>query len=186
MMDDNFEQALQEASTYFNDLFSKGITRKDIESTARSEMLRVFDDDFRWQEALSNADSDYDAYDSLKRHCAYKIRTEQQLDSRLKEWVAEILEDRRPPPRRKIKAKATGKKHNFLLASLVMQLSIKHDLKPTRNSESKEKLSACDAVSTAINQLPAERRLKPSSYSRLAEDYYHAHKVGHFKEPIFS
>ena len=47
-------------------------------------MLRVFDDDFNWHDALEKSDSDYDAYDSLKRHCAFKIRTETALTEEIK------------------------------------------------------------------------------------------------------
>ena len=108
------------------------------------------------------------------------------LHRKLREWIAQILEDRQSSPRRKEKAKQTGKKHNFLLAALVKEVSLKYNLNPTRNAESKVKQSACDAVSIAINRLPNERRLKPASYSRLVEDYSHAEKVGHFKELIFS
>ena len=185
-MGSNFEMAVEYCCDYFDSLFEKGITRKDIESISRSEMLGVFDDDFDWHTALAKSNTDYDAYDSLKRHCAFKIRTEQMLHRKLREWIAQILEDRQPPPRRKEKAKRTGKKHNFLLAALVKEVSLKYKLNPTRNAESKVKQSACDAVSIAINRLHNERRLKPASYSRLVEDYSHAEKVGHFKELIFS
>ena len=149
-------------------------------------MLGVFDDDFDWHTALAKSSTDYDAYDSLKRHCAFKIRTEQELHRRLRDWVAQVLEDRQPPPKRTVKAKHTGKKYNFLLAALVKELSLKFDLKPTRNAEATLQRSACDALSIAINKLPLERRLKPSSFSRLAEDFYYAEKVGHFKELIFN
>ena len=179
-MSDNFDKAVEHCYNYLNSLFEKGITRKDIESTSRSEMLGVFDDDFDWHTAFAKSNTDYDAYDSLKRHCAFKIRYEQPLDGKLLEWVALILEDRQPPPNRKVKAKQTGKKDNFLLATLVKEISFKFNLNLTRNAESKVKQSACDAVSVAINKLPKERRLKPFSYSRLAEDYFHAEKVGHF------
>jgi hypothetical protein len=185
-MSDNFEQAVEYIYDYLYHLYDKGITRKDIESMSRSEMLRVFDDDFNWHDALENSESDYDAYDSLKRHCAFKIRTEQHLHRRLKEWIALVLEDRQPPPKREYRAKKTGKEHNFLLAALVKEVSLKYKLKPMRNAAAKVKRSACDAVSTAINQLPPERRLKPASYSRLAESYLHAVKVGHFSELILS
>lgn len=185
-MSDKFDRAVEYCYNYLNSLFEKGITRKDIESMSRSEMLGVFDDDFDWHTALAKSNTDYDAYDSLKRYCAFKIRTEQKLHRKLLEWVARILEDRQPPPRRKDKAKQTGKKHNFLLAALVKEVCLKFNLNPTRNAESKTNQSACDAVSIAINKLPTERRLKPASYSRLVEDYLHAEKVGHFKELIFS
>ena len=185
-MGSNFEMAVEYCCDYINSLFEKGITRKDIESISRSEMLGVFDDDFDWHTALAKSNTDYDAYDSLKRHCAFKIRTEQMLHRKLLEWIAQVLEDRQPPPRRKEKAKKTGKKHNFLLAALVKEVSLKFNLNPTRNAESKVKQSACDAVAMAIKKLPIERRLKPASYSRLVEDYLHAEKVGHFKELIFS
>jgi len=185
-MSDNFERAVEYCYNYLNNLFEKEITRKDIESMSRSEMLGVFDNDFDWHTALAKSNKDYDAYDSLKRHCAYKIRTEQTLHRKLLEWVARILEDRQPPPRRKEKAKQTGKKHNFLLAALVKEVSLKFNLNPTRNAESKVKQSSCDAISVAIKKLPIERQLKPASYSRLVEDYLHAENVGHFKELIFS
>lgn len=192
-MSDNFDLAVEYSCDYLNSLFEKGITRRDIESISRSEMLGVFDDDFDWHTALVKSNTDYDSYDSLKRHCAFKIRTEQPLHRKLQEWVARILEDRQPPPKRINKAKKTGKKHNFLLAALVKEVSLKFNLKPTRNADAKVKKaeakvrkSACDAVSVAINKLPKERRLKPASYSRLAEDYFHAEKVGHFSELIFS
>ena len=185
-MSDKFDRAVEYCCNYLNGLFEKGITRKDIESMSRSEMLGVFDCDFDWNTALAKSKTDYDSYDSLKRHCAFKIRTQQQLHQELVEWVARILEDRQPPPKRTDKAKQTGKKFNFLLASLVKEVSLKFNLNPTRNAEAKVRQSACDAVSLAINKLPRERRLKPASYSRLAEDYVHAVKVGHFKELIFS
>ena len=108
------------------------------------------------------------------------------LHRKLREWIARILEDRQSPPRRNVKAKKTGKQHNFLLAALVKEVSLKFILNPTRNAESKIKQSACDAVAMAIKKLPIERQLKPASYSRLVEDYLHAEKVGHFKELIFS
>ena len=185
-MSDNFDKAVEHCYNYLNSLFEKGITRKDIESMSRSEMLGVFDDDFDWHTALAKSNTDYDSYDSLKRHCAFKIRTQQPLHRRLREWVARILEDRQQPPKRTDKAKKTGKKHNFLLAALVKEVSLKFSLKPTRNAEAKVKKSACDEVSKAIYKLPIERRLKPASYSRLVEDYLHSEKVGHFKELIFS
>ena len=185
-MSDNFDRAVEYCYNYLHSQFDKGITRKDIESMSRSEMLGVFNDDFDWHTALATSNTDYDAYDSLKRHCAFKIRTEQKLHRKLQEWVARILEDRQPPPSRKVKAKQTGKKHNFLLAALVKEISLKFNLNPTRNAEAKVKQSACDAVSIAINKLPTEQRLKPASYSRLVEDYLHAEKVGHFKELIVS
>ena len=185
-MSDNFDLAVEYSCDYLNNLFEKGITRKDIESMSRSEMLGVFDDDFDWHTALVKSSTDYDSYDSLKRHCAFKIRTEQPLHRRLREWVARILEDRQQPPKRKDKAKKTGKNHNFLLAALVKEVSLKFSLKPTRNAEAKVKKSACDAVSKAIYKLPTDRRLKPASFSRLAEDFSHAEKVGHFKKLIFS
>ena len=108
-MSDNFERAVEYCYNYLNSLFEKEITRKDIESISRSEMLGVFDDDFDWHTALAKSNTDYDAYDSLKRHCAFKIRTEQMLHRKLREWIAQILEDRQSPPRRKEKAKKSPK-----------------------------------------------------------------------------
>ena len=53
-MSDNFDRAVEHCYNYLGSLFEKGITRKDIESTSRSEMLGVFDDDFDWHTALAN------------------------------------------------------------------------------------------------------------------------------------
>ena len=72
-MSDNFDRAVEYCYNYLHSLFDKGITRKDIGSMSRSEMLGVFDDDFDWHTALATSNTDYDAYDSLKRHCAHLI-----------------------------------------------------------------------------------------------------------------
>ena len=186
MKKERFDQAVQEAYYYLYSLPDRGITRREIQSVSRSEMLGVFDVDYDWHTNLENSKVDYDSFDSLKRHCAYKIRTNQQLHRRLSDWIAKVLEERILPPKREEKSKKTGKEHDHLLASLIMRLSIKYGLKPTRNPEAKLKLSACDAVSCAINKLPHDRRLKPSSFPRLADAFRHAEKVDHFSDLFLS
>jgi hypothetical protein len=52
-------------------------------------------------------------------------------------------------------------------------------LKPTRNASSPA-ISACDAVSVAMNTLPVARGLKPNSFNELAKIYAEAEKSGAF------
>ena len=55
----------------------------------RSEILEVFSEDFDWRSNLKNAADDFNAFDSLKRHCAHLIRAEKQMPDDLKHWIAD-------------------------------------------------------------------------------------------------
>ena len=101
-MKDNFLKAVEFANNELQGFYDRGGSFSALNQKGRSEILEVFSEDFDWRSNLKNAADDFNAFDSLKRHCAHLIRAEKQMPDDLKHWIADVLEGIEPtltPPR---------------------------------------------------------------------------------------
>ena len=115
----------------------------------------------------------------MRSYCADEIRAQNTLPERLSYWIALVIDDIIKPPKRRGGRPNAEKEFRLFLARLIFYIEKRHGLKPTRNASSPP-ISACDAVSIAMNTLPAARELKPNSFDELARVYAEAEKSGAF------
>ena len=101
------------------------------------------------------------------------------MAERLRYWIASVIDGSIIAPKRRDGRPNAEKEFRLFLARLIFFIKERHHLKPTRNASSSA-ISACDAVSEAINTLPASRGLKPNSYNELARIYAEAENSGAF------
>ena len=93
--------------------------------------------------------------------------------------IANVIDGIITHPKRRDGRPNAVKEFRLFLARLIFFVEKRHNLKPTRNASSPA-VSACDAVSVAMNTLPAASGLKPNSFSELAKIYSEAEKSGAF------
>ena len=174
-----FDKAVEFATNHIDGYLDSGVFRF-MESATRSSALGLHDKDFNWEKELEKSKEDYDSFDRVKRYCADLIRRQKPLPELLRMFVAAYLDDALRPPNREKGAPITGKETNMFLPQLVHRVSINYQLTPTRNYESDNKNSACDAVSIAINKFPnpKPKSLQASSYESLSKHYTRAKKQG--------
>tara|TARA_Y100001970_G_scaffold244385_1_gene310477 strand:+ start:4570 stop:5103 length:534 start_codon:yes stop_codon:yes gene_type:complete len=176
-MESNFDKAVRKAFEEIKYLTDIG-AMKYMESFTRSALIGVAKENFDWEKELKNVNKDYEAFDKLRRYCSMLIRKNSSIPSALKEWLTSYLDEVYIPPTRNRGAPKKGSEINIHLPKLVQRIAREFNLNPSRNDAS-EPNSACDAVSLAINQLPAKERLKISSYDALAKSYFKAKKNKH-------
>ena len=178
-MDDNFLKAVEYAKNELKGFYDRGGSFSALNQKGRSEILEVFSDKFDWRSNLKNAADDFNAFDSLKRHCAHLIRAEKQMPEELKHWIADVLEGIEPtlnPPRGGV---ATGRENNMLIPRLVEKVACKFELPRFRATNGSE-ISACDAVQRAIISIPEEHEIKSRQYETIRKDYAYAKRLGIF------
>lgn len=176
-METNYIQATKYAEHQIQATIDRNVT-PIVDSITRSQILGVYSDSFDWRGTLDKSTTDYDEFDSLKRYCAQQIRKEVQLPEDLKLWVTGYLDEFvKPPKRARGQRPKMGREMNMFLPQLVHRISIDFGLTPTRNRESKQRLSGCDAVSEAINSNSVARRIfSTKSYDSLVKAYGEAKK----------
>ncbi|MFL2807057.1 MAG: hypothetical protein ACJ0BI_08680 [Paracoccaceae bacterium] len=178
-MSEQFVAAVEEAKAEFQRLYDCGALPHGLFHMYQSSRLGVFEKPFDWETKLANSKENYDAFIALKSYCAEQIRAENKMPERLKYWIAAVIVDAIKPPKRKGGRPTAEKEFRLFLARLIFFIKERHNLKPTRNASSPP-ISACDAVSIAMNTLPAARGLKPNSFDELARIYSEAEKSGAF------
>ena len=104
---------------------------------------------------------------------------EEQIPDQLKHWIADILEDVLPTPKKPRGGMTTGLENNFLLPRLVEKVAVKFQLERTRNDAS-DQMSACDAVHQAITKIPEARDIRSRQYGTIKRAYLAAKKRGIF------
>ena len=178
-MDDNFLKAVEFAKNELQGFYDRGGSFSALNQKGRSEILDIFSDNFDWRSNLKKAADDFNAFDSLKRHCAHLIRSEKQMPEELKHWIANVLEGIEPtlnPPRGGV---ATGLENNMLIPRLVEKVAREFDL-PRFRATNGAALSACDAVQRAIISVPEAHEIKSRQYETIRKDYAHAKRLGIF------
>jgi len=178
-LSEQFEAAVEEAKAEFQRLYDCGALPHGLFHIYQSSRLGVFEKPFDWETKLADAKENHEAFIALRSYCADKIRAQNTLPERLGIWIANVIDGFIKPPKRKSGRPNAEKEFRLFLARLIFFIKEKHNLKPTRNVSSPA-LSACDAVSVAMNTLPASRDLKPSSYDELTRIYVEAEKSGTF------
>ena len=176
-MNDNFKQAVEFARLQIKAILDRGII-PIMDSITRSTVLGVYVEEYDWETALHKSETDYDAFDSLKRYCAQQIRKEADLPEELKLWVAGYLDEFvHAPPRKEGQKRDMGREINMFLPQLVHRIVINYGLTATRNHETRPKISACDAVIEALGSIPdAHQIIKRASFDSLARAYTKAKK----------
>jgi len=144
-------------------------------SLSLSASLKILSDSYKWEDDLKLVHTDHDSFERLKRYCSWLIRRGDPLPDDLKSWIANYLDEVFVPPLRRKGAPRTGAEVSNYLGQLVKEVTTHFKLSPTRNDTS-AKLSACDAVSEAINtfnkNLEPKDRITPGSYSSLKKKYF--------------
>jgi hypothetical protein len=178
-MNDNFQKAVECAKGELQVLYDCGALPHGLFHIYQSGRLGVFERPFDWETKLGNAKENYDAFIALRSYCADEIRAQNKLPERLSIWIANVIDGIITNPKRRGGRPNAEKEFRLFLARLIFFIEERHNLKPTRNASSPA-VSACDAVSVAMNTLPAARGLKPNSFSELAKIYSEAEKSGAF------
>ena len=178
-MSEQFEAAVEEAKAEFQRLYDCGALPYGLFHIYQSSRLGVYEKQFDWETKLADAKENYDAFIALKSYCAEQIRAENKMPERLKYWITAVIDEVIRPPKRKGGRPTAEKEFRLFLARLIFFIKERHNLRPTRNASSLP-ISACDAVSIAMNTLPAARGLKPNSFDELARIYAEAEKSGAF------
>ena len=178
-LSENFDAAVEEAKAEFQRLYDCGALPHGLFHIYQSSRLGVFEKPFNWKTKLANSKENYDDFIALRSYCANEIRAQNTLPERLSYWIALVIDDIIKPPKRRGGRPNAEKEFRLFLARLIFYIEKRHGLKPTRNASSPP-ISACDAVSIAMNTLPAARVLKPNSFDELARVYAEAEKSGAF------
>ena len=178
-MSEQFKAAVEEAQAEFQRLYDCGALPHGLFHMYQSSRLGVFEKQFDWEMKLAESKENYDAFIALKSFCAEQIRAQNKMPERLRYWIAAVIVDAITPPKRRGGRPNAEKEFRLFLARLIFFIEKRHNLKPTRNVSSPA-ISACDAVSVAMNTLPAARGLKPNSFNELAKIYAEAEKSGAF------
>ena len=178
-MNEQFEAAVEEAKAEFQRLYDCDALPHGLFLIYQSSRLGVFERPFDWETKLANSKENYDAFIALRSYCADEIRAQNTLPERLRYWITAVIDEVIRPPKRRQGRPNAEKEFRLFLARLIFYIEKRHGLKPTRNASSPP-ISACDAVSIAMNTLPAARELKPNSFDELARVYSEAEKSGAF------
>ena len=178
-MSEQFEAAVEEAKAEFQRLYDCGALPHGLFHVYRSSRLGVYEKPFDWEIKLADSKENYDSFIALKSYCAEQIRAENKMPERLRYWIAAVIVDAVTPPKRRGGRPNAEKEFRLFLARLIFFIEKRHNLKPTRNASSSP-ISACDAVSIAMQTLPSARGLQPNSFDELARVYSEAEKSGAF------
>ena len=178
-MNKQFQAAVKDAKAELQRLYDCGALPHGLFHLYQSSRLGVFEKPFDWEEKLASSKENYDAFIALRSYCAGQIRLQNKMPERLRYWIASVIDGSIIAPKRRDGRPNAEKEFRLFLARLIFFIMKRHNLKPTRNASSSA-ISACDAVSEAINTLPASRGLKPNSYDELAKIYAEAEKLGVF------
>lgn len=174
-MTSQYRSAVNHATKILKRFSEVGALKYD-KQLAISASLRIYDTSYDWKHDFENSDKDHDSFQRLKRYCAMLSRKEDPIPCELKSWIADYLEEVFVPPKRPKGAPRTGSGVSMFLGQLVNSVVEGFGLKPTRNDETSEKLSACDAVADAIvefNNNPKNKDIiKSGSYASLKRKYY--------------
>lgn len=180
-MTDKFKNAVGFAKDELEGFYDRGGSFAALNQKGRSEILHAFADNFDWQTSLTKAKEDFHSFDSLKRYSAHLIRSQKPLPDQLKHWVADLLEEVVPTPKKLPGGIKKGLENNFLLPRLVEKVAVKFQLHRTRNDTS-DRRSACDAVHQAIVQIPEANDIKSRQYITIKRAYSAAKKRGVFTD----
>lgn len=178
-MSEQYQAAVKDAKAELQCLYDCGALPHGLFHIYQSSRLGVFEKPFDWKEKLASSKENYDAFIALRSYCAEQIRVQNKMPERLRYWIASVIDGSITAPKRRNGRPNKEKEFRLFLARLIFFIKERHNLKPTRNASSSA-ISACDAVSEAINTLPASRGLKPNSYDELAKIYAEAEKLGVF------
>ena len=178
-MSEQYQAAVKDAKAELQRLYDCGALPHGLFHIYQSSRLGVFEKPFDWEETLACSKENYDAFIALRSYCAGQIRLQNKMPERLRYWIASVINGYITAPKRRNGRPNKEKEFRLFLARLIFFIKERHNLKPTRNASSSA-ISACDAVSEAINTLPASRGLKPNSYDELAKIYAEAEKLGVF------
>ena len=174
-MTSQYRSAVHQVTLKLEHFSEVGLLKYD-KALALSASLRIYDDTYDWQSDLKNAHKDDDSFQRLKRYCAWLIRGKDPLPTELKSWTADYLDEVFTPPIRSKGAPRTGSDVSMVLGQLVASVARDFSLTPTRNDETKEKLSACDAVAEAIltfnKKQETKNKIKSGSYVSLKLKYF--------------
>jgi hypothetical protein len=174
-----FQAAVKDAKAELQRVYDCGALPHGLFHLYQSSRLGVFEKPFDWEEKLASSKENYDAFIALRSYCAEQIRVQNKMAERLRYWIASVIDGSIIAPKRRDGRPNAEKEFRLFLARLIFFIKERHHLKPTRNASSSA-ISACDAVSEAINTLPASRGLKPNSYDELAKIYAEAENSGAF------
>ena len=178
-MSEQYQAAVKDAKAELQRLYDCGALPHGLFHIYQSSRLGVFEKPFDWEEKLASSKENYDAFIALRSYCAEQIRVQNKMAERLRYWIASVIDGSITAPKRRNGRPNKEKEFRLFLARLIFFIEERHNLKPTRNASSSA-ISACDAVSEAINTLPASRGLKPNSYDELAKIYTEAEKSSAF------
>ena len=178
-MSEQYQAAVKDAKAELQRLYDCGALPHGLFHIYQSSRLGVFEKPFDWEEKLASSKENYDAFIALRSYCAEQIRVQNKMPKRLRYWIASVIDGYITAPKRRNGRPNKEKEFRLFLARLIFFIEERHNLKPTRNASSSA-ISACDAVSEAINTLPSSRGLKPNSYDELAKIYAEAEKLGVF------
>lgn len=95
------------------------------------------------------------AYNTLVFGAAIKLARDEPLSHEWREFLVEHLIDPRPPTQRRRRGRPKMSTEEKLLRVYAVKFAAAHGLSPTRNEETAEEVSACDAVAKAAQRLHA-------------------------------
>ena len=174
-MTSQYHSAVNHAAKILKHFSEVGALKYD-KQLAISASLRIHGASYDWKHDFENSDKDHDSFQRLKRYCAWLSRKEDPIPFELKSWIADYLEEVFVPPKRPKGAPRTGSGVSMFLGQLVNSVAEGFGLTPTRNDETKEKLSACDAVAEAIltfnKKQETKSKIKSGSYVSLKLKYF--------------
>ena len=176
---EQFEAAVEDAKAEFQRLYDCGALPHGLFRMYRSSRLGVYEKPFDWETKLADSKENHDAFIALRSYCAEQIRVQNALPERLRYWIAAVIDEALTPPKRRGGRPNAEKEFRLFLARLIFFIKERHNLNPTRNASSPP-ISACDAVSVAMNSLSAARGLKPNFFDELSKIYSEADKSGAF------
>jgi len=110
------------------------------------------------QELLSRKDKSLYAYNTLVFGAAIRLEREETLSKGLRAFLVDHLIAPNPPGKKRKpgKPKNTNDKKRFRYFAI--KFAVLHGLKPTRNDETENRESACDAVKKAADMLYHSKR----------------------------
>ena len=131
-------------------------------------------DTTNWIEIIKNAKADYQIFRKLKLYCTRQRRLGKPLEAILDNWLNDVIDEIIKPPKAMKGAREKSRGSEFFIWNLLEVVHQQFDLSISRNDASK-KLSACDVLSAAINEvnreLSIQKVIRPTSYSGLKKLY---------------
>jgi hypothetical protein len=147
----NYQEAVNMAKSYFNngrywngcDLLDATGHDKSVKKTIALFLLNVFPDSLKKDDARS--------FEFLREAFASKILEGDPIPEEYRELAASFVMGEHKGPRKKPGAKAGSYLHEKIIDAV--EMLCEHGMTATRNDESPNKDSACDAVAEALRQL---------------------------------